>query len=175
LTEQWIDRCQGEIQGKKDNSLVFQTFPGFTKIFGCKLQILNECIEILTQDEIKRVLDVVEFDQRVKSAAKLFIDKLSNLVTREPRPHAVICAFPQDIIDTCATRMRGYIQARIKLTEKEKEILDMILDHQKQGQTTLLCSYIIHPDRFHQGGGNPLRQDKHGKRPGRALNVRPRP
>jgi hypothetical protein len=137
LTEQWIDQCQGEIQGKKDNSLLFQPFPGFTKIFGCRLQILNECIEILTGDEIKRVLDVVEFDQRVKNAAKLFTDKLSNLVTREPRPHVVICAFPQDIIDTCAMRTRGYIQTRIKLTENEREILDIIRDHQKQGQTTL--------------------------------------
>jgi hypothetical protein len=137
LTQQWINRCHEEIQGKADNPLVFQAFPGFTKIFGCKLQILDECVEILTAEEIKQVLDVIDFDQRVRNAAKLFIDKLSNLVAREPRPHVVICAFPQSIIDTCATRMRGYLQTRVKLTKKEREILDIIRDHQKQGQTTL--------------------------------------
>lgn len=137
LTQQWIDRCQGKIPGKDDNSLLFQDFPGFTKIFGCRLRIIDECVEILTRDETKRILDIIEFGSRVKNAAQLFIDKLSNLVAREPRPHVVICALPQEIVDTCATRTRGYFQTRIKLTEREKRIMDKIKEHRKTGQATL--------------------------------------
>jgi hypothetical protein len=120
LVQQWIERCQGEIPAKKANSLLFQLFPGFTKIFGCKLYTLNECIETVTKEEIKQVLEARGFQQRVKEAAKLFIEKLSNFQGREPRPHVVICALPQEILDKCATKTRGYVTVRIKLTKKRK-------------------------------------------------------
>jgi hypothetical protein len=137
LAQQWIERCQNEIPAKKENSLLFQSFPGFTKIFGCRLSVLNECIETVTSEEIRQVLEVGDFQQRVKEAANLFIAKLSNFLGREPRPHVVICALPQEIVDKCATKTRGYVTARIKLTEKEKEILKTIREHRKTGQTTL--------------------------------------
>jgi hypothetical protein len=100
LAEQWIGRCYGKIPAKKENSLLFQSFPGFTKIFGCELQVLSECVEVLTKAEIDQVVNIKNFRQRVRNAAKLFTDKLSNLREREPRPHVVICAFPQIIIDS---------------------------------------------------------------------------
>jgi len=137
LVQQWIERCQGEIPAKKANSLLFQLFPGFTKIFGCKLYTLNECIETVTKEEIKQVLEARGFQQRVKEAAKLFIEKLSNFQGREPRPHVVICALPQEIVDKCAIRTRGYVTVRIRLTKKEKEILEKIEEHRRTGQTTL--------------------------------------
>lgn len=137
LVKQWIERCQGEIPAKKANSLLFQPFPGFTQVFGCELRILNECTEILTQEDIKRVLETRGFQQRVREAARLFIEKLSNFPGREPRPHVVICALPQEIVDNCATRTRGNATVRIRLTKKEKEILEKIEDHRRTGQTTL--------------------------------------
>lgn len=136
--EQWIGRCQGEIPGKKENSLLFQSFPGFTRIFGCELKVLSECVESLTSTEVEQVVKIVNFKQRVRNAAKLFVDKLSNLREREPRPHVVICALPQIIIDTCGTKRRGYITGRAKPTEREKEILEMLEEHRRVGQTTLL-------------------------------------
>ena len=138
LAQQWIERCQFEIPAKKENSLLFQSFPGFTRIFGCKMYVLSECIETVTHEEVKRVLQIRGFHQRVKEAAKIFVGKLSNFRGREPRPHVVICALPQEIVDECATRTRGYIRTRIRLTEKEKEILEAIREHRKTGQTTLV-------------------------------------
>ena len=138
LAKQWIDRCQGEISPKKENSLLFQSFPGFTKIFGCQLCVPNECIEVITEAEVKHVLEVKNFQQRVKTAAKMFTEKLSNFRGREPRPHVVICALPQEIVDECSTRERGYFRTRIKLTEIEKEILKKIKEFKKTGQTTLI-------------------------------------
>jgi len=137
LARQWIEKCQNRISGKEENSLLFQPFPGFTTIFGCRLCVLNECIEIVTHDEIDSILRIRSFQQRVKSAAKLFLEKLSNFRGREPRPHVVICAFPQEIVDTCATREKGYLRTRIKLTEKEKAILKKIKEYRRIGQTTL--------------------------------------
>lgn len=136
LAENWISRCQNEIKAKKEDSLLFQAFPGFTRIFGCELRVLTECIEVLTKAEIEQVIQIVNFKQRVKSAAKLILDKLSNLREREPRPHVVICALPQVIIDTCGTKKRGF-GARQTSTEHEKEILEMLEDYRRTGQTTL--------------------------------------
>jgi hypothetical protein len=138
LTQQWISKCQSEILGKPENPLLFQSFPGFKRIFGSELRVLSECIEILTEAEIKQVLEIANFRQRVRSAAKLFIEKLHNLQVREPRPHVVICALPQDIVDKCGTRRRGYFRTRIMLTRKEREILEIINKHRRTGQTTLI-------------------------------------
>jgi len=137
LAEKWIGRCQSKIPAKEENSLLFQSFPGFTRIFGCELKVLRECVEILTRAEVEQVVKIVNFRQRVKNAAKLFIEKLSNLREREPRPHVVICAIPQIIIDTCGTKRRGFITRRVRPTKREKEILEMLEEHRRIGQTTL--------------------------------------
>jgi hypothetical protein len=137
LAEQWITRCHGEIPAKEENSLLFQSFPGFTKIFGCELQVLGECVEVLTRAEIQQVVKIRDFKQRVRNAAKLFIDKLSNLREREPRPHVVVCALPKEIIDYCGTKRRGYVSGPVRLSKSEKEILEMLEEHRRTGQSTL--------------------------------------
>lgn len=137
LATQWIGRCQWKIPGKEEDSLLFQAFPGFTRIFGCELQVLKECIEVLTNAEIGQVVNLRNFKQRVRNAAKMFKEKLSNLRMREPRPHVVICALPQEIIDSCGTKRRGYFKGHSKLTNHEKKILDMLEEHRRSGQTTL--------------------------------------
>mgnify|MGYP000568946825 CR=1 FL=1 len=136
LTQQWVDKCQDEIPGKPDNPLLFPSFPGFTRVFGSELRILDECVEVITKDEIKRILGIVNFNKRVRVAADLFISKLENLRVREPRPHVVILALPQEIVDSCGTKEGSY--GRRRLTDKEKEILKIIRRHRKVGQTTLI-------------------------------------
>jgi hypothetical protein len=136
--KQWVQKCQGEIRAKKENSSLFQGFPGFTKVFGCELRVLEECIELIVTDEVKAVLDVTDYQQRVKEASKLFIKKLSNYLGREPHPQVVICALPQEILDSCSTANQGDFATRIKLTKNEKKIIDIIRDHRKTGQQTLV-------------------------------------
>jgi len=138
LAQQWIRNCQNEITGKPENPRLFQSFPGFAKVFGCEVRVLKECIEVLSEAEIERVLKITNFNQRVRNAAQLFIRKLRNLQVREPRPHVVICALPQSIIDKCGTRRIGGFHARVKLTRQEKKLLKIIQEHRKTGQTTLV-------------------------------------
>lgn len=137
LAKQWIGRCQSKILGKKEDSLLFQPFPGFTRIFGCELQVLSECVEVVTKAEITQIVNIRNFRQRVRNAARLFKEKLSNLRMREPRPHVVICALPQEIIDSCGTKRRGYFRGPVKLTKREKQILEMLEEYRRIGQTTL--------------------------------------
>jgi len=136
LAKQWIKKCQNEIPGKPENPRLFQSFPGFKRIFGSELCVLNQCIEVLTEAEIGKVLKIANFHQRVREAAKLFIEKLQNLQVREPRPHVVVCALPQDIVDKCETKSGPLTHD--KLTNKEREILKIIEKHRKIGQTTLI-------------------------------------
>lgn len=131
LAEQWISRCQGEIAGKKEDSLLFQSFPGFTKLFGCELKVLSECIEVLSGSEIGQIIKIPNFRKRVGSAAKLFIDKLNNLHQREPRPHVVICAIPQTIINTCGRKKMGFFEDEDEVTPQEKEIMEMLEDYRR--------------------------------------------
>lgn len=137
LAEKWITRCHNKIPAKQENSLLFQPFPGFTRIFGCELRVIKECIEVLTSAEIEQVVKIRSFRQRVANAAKLFTDKLSNLREREPRPHVVICALPKKIIESCGTKQRDISNGSIRHTKHEKEILEMLEEHRRIGQTTL--------------------------------------
>ena len=138
LAQQWIKKCQSEIPGKPENPWLFQSFPGFKRIFGSELRVLSQCIEVLTEAEIEKILKITDFHRRVKNAAKLFVEKLQNLQVREPRPHVVICALPQKIVDKCATRKKGLLITRGRLTKQEKEILKIIKQHRQIGQTTLI-------------------------------------
>jgi len=137
LTQLWVEKCQNEIPGKSGDSLLFPSFPGFTRVFGSELRIQEECIEVITQNEINKILRIIDFNRRVKVAANLFIEKLSNLRVREPRPHVVICALPQEIVDACGTKRDRITRGRIKLTKKERKILEIIRKHREMGQTTL--------------------------------------
>jgi len=138
LAQHWITRCQGEIPGKPKNPVLFQTFPGFTRIFGNDLLILSECIEVLTDSEIRQVIRIADYDQRVRSAAKLFTKRISNFKGREPRPHVVLCALPQEIVNSCETRGEAGFRIRVRLTENEQEILETIRKHRANGQKTLI-------------------------------------
>ncbi|MFB0544485.1 MAG: hypothetical protein ACETVN_02115, partial [Asgard group archaeon] len=138
LAQHWMNKCQREIHGKTEIPLLFQSFPGFKRIFGAELSIRSECMEVLKEAEIKRVLIIANFYQRVRSAAKLFIGRLQNLQVREPRPHVVICALPPDIVNSCGTKTGGYLQTRVRFTPKEREIMKIIKKHRRTGQTTLI-------------------------------------
>jgi hypothetical protein len=135
--KQWIQKCKGEIPAKKADSSLFQAFPGFTKVFGCELRVPNECVELILTDEVKNVLNIADYQQRVRKAGKLFSNKLSNYLGREPRPHVVICALPQEILDSCSATRQGGITSRIKLTQEERKIMKKIRDYRKTGQQTL--------------------------------------
>ena len=149
LTRQWIERCQGEIAGKPENPRLFPSFPGFTRVFGSELRILDECIELLTENEIKNVVSIRNFNQRVRKAAELFLEKLLNLRVREPRPHVVILALPQQIVNTCALKKAVHGKTRAGLTTQERKILRIIRKHREIGQTTLIpfdeSMLISHP------------------------------
>lgn len=134
LTQQWIRKLHGEIPGKQENPRLFPDFPGFPKIFGCELRVLKECAEILTDAEIKKAISISDFDRRVRAAASLFINKLRNLQVREPRPHVVICAIPQSILNRCETRE----ESERKLTRRERELLKAFKRPREIGQTTLM-------------------------------------
>jgi hypothetical protein len=104
LARRWIERLQGEIIPRTDQFPLFPLFPGFARVFGSRLHILEECIEVVTESEIKKVTEITDFGRRLREAASLFTDRLSSLAIREPRPHIAICALPQRIIDRCAGR-----------------------------------------------------------------------
>lgn len=138
LAERWILRCQSEIPGKIEDSLLFQPYPGFVRIFGCELQVVNDCIQVIPEDQIRQTVSIRGFARRVRSAAKLFTERLENYLGREPRPHVVLCAIPQRILDSCGTKRRGYYGGRVRLTKQEREILELLEEYRRTGQTTLV-------------------------------------
>jgi hypothetical protein len=138
LTERWIEKCKSGIQGSSEDPVLRPSFPGVSRVFGSKIMLLDQWKEIITQQEVNRVITIRRFHDRVKNGAKLFSDHLRNLAEREPRPDVVICALPWDIVDSCGTLGgRGQQERRVKLTPAERELLRIIKRHRETGQTTL--------------------------------------
>lgn len=105
LARRWIEKLQDEIMPRTDQFPLFPAFPGFGRVFGSRLHVLDECIEIITEREIRKVIELSDFGRRLREAASLFTDRISNLAVREPRPHVAICALPQVIINRCGSRV----------------------------------------------------------------------
>lgn len=136
LAEDWLKKCQQGVPGSDESRDLVPPFPGFSKVFGCRLVVFEGWKEILTVQEIDTAIRTEYFGHRVRRAARLFVEKLQNLSEREPAPDVVICALPQKILDYCGSK-RGDPRHRARLTGQERELLRVIEENRLTGQQTL--------------------------------------
>lgn len=135
LARSWIEKCKNGIEGSDEELTLRPAFPGFLSVFECDVILLKQWEEIISTDDVTKVINVDTFGHRVASAVALFADRLRNLAEREPRPNVVICALPKDIVDYCGSRRKG--QSRIRMTAKERELKKIVEYNRLTGQQTL--------------------------------------
>lgn len=135
LARGWIERCKQGIDGSQEQPTLRPAFPGFESVFGCDIIPLKQWEEVIPQKDMLSISNMVPFGRRVAEAAKLFTDRLRNLSEREPRPNVVICALPQEIVDSCGSKKGG--QGRVRLTRDERQLKKIIEYNRKVGQQTL--------------------------------------
>jgi hypothetical protein len=135
LARGWIERCKQGIMGSKEQPILRPGFPGFESIFGCEIMLLKQWEETIPQNDILGITQIDPFTRRVGKATRLFTDRLRNFSEREPRPNVVICALPQEIVDSCGSKRGG--QRRVRLTRRELQLKKLIEYNRRIGQQTL--------------------------------------
>ena len=127
--EQWLKKCANMILN--DGSEPFQRphFPGINSDhpFCCELKYGDTWREIIREQEIKSAISGVNFYERIKQIVHLYIQKIEILSERDPKPDAIICCIPQEVIDVCTVRITksGEIKRR-KISKSEKRAIKII-------------------------------------------------
>ena len=125
LTKRFIEKCSRKVLSRKENTILFPSFPGMSlnSRFKCKLLTSETWEEIITEKELKRVKDIHDFYERMTYAVNLFAERVSNLTTKVPTPNVIICALPMVVVDYCATYVDRFGQTkRYRYTTFERKI-----------------------------------------------------
>ena len=120
LATRFLDWLMGEVSGSEERPFLYPGYPGFEKIFRCRIMLREGFNEIVTGAEVSAVLKHETFSKTVGNAAQLFLDKIESMSEKTPKPDVALCALPQDIIDKCAvqkTRSGEVVRPKSSLVE----------------------------------------------------------
>ena len=134
LASQFINRLSGKIESKTKEPFQNPDFPGFKDLFDCVLMTSESYNEIIPKTSIRNATKLSTFEERVKKATDLFLDKIEAIEQRIPKPEVIICALPQEIIDFCVVRKSSTGVIKKKKTSKEKKLIKKLKEHQENKQ-----------------------------------------
>lgn len=135
-TKRFLQNLMKKIPSSNNNPFQHPPFPGFNEAFSCILNMSDSLNETITNSDVQRAIEQQTFEKRVESAVKLFLDKIENISERVPKPNVVVCALPQQIIDSCTVKRTAI--GIVKIRKKPKnDLVDTLKDHLKKGQTFL--------------------------------------
>ncbi|MCE9652100.1 MAG: hypothetical protein K8Q89_03450 [Nitrosarchaeum sp.] len=133
----FLQNLMKKIPSSNDNPFHHPPFPGFQDAFSCILTLSDDFNETITTFDVTRAIEQPIFEQRVEHAVKLFLDKIENISERVPRPNVVVCALPQNIVDTCVVKRTSSGIVKTKKQPKRGDLAETLKHHIAENQTFL--------------------------------------
>jgi hypothetical protein len=135
LTKQILQLLEKEIRSDEANRWLYPDFPGFRleNNIRCRFLVSDAWNCTITESEIKRVLEIVDTNERIAAACNLFIDKMQKITLEDSLPDVVVCALPEEIEEYCGISERTRGAKSPKFTALERTIEEL----KKQGQSFL--------------------------------------
>jgi len=133
LAKQFFRIISLKIDSESTNRWLYPDFPGFS----IKTQIQSELINAdrwnatITQQEMKKVIELVDTNHRIACASQLYFDKLTSISIEEDRPNVVVCTLPSDIEEYCGISKKTRGAKKPKFTQLEKYVSDLKGKNQK--------------------------------------------
>lgn len=144
LSKQVLKLLETQIISGEPNKWLYPDYPGFRtdNQVGCKFIWSDAWNSQINDYEVKRVLEIVNPNERIAAASDLIAGKIEKISFEESIPHVVICALPLSIEEYCgiSEKTRGCKTPRP--TALERTIYEM----EKQGQK-FLSEWILDVDR----------------------------
>lgn len=107
-----VDIISNPIENDERNKWLFPPFPGMSKDtkFHCSIELSENWKEIILEDEISRLMKIIDTNERIGAAVELYYDKIENILIYEDNPPDVVLGMvPHDIEEFCgiSERTRG--------------------------------------------------------------------
>ncbi len=111
------------IESNETNKWLFPPFPGISKDtkFQCSIELSENWQATILDDEISRLVNIVDTNERIGAAVKLYFDKIETIYEDNP-PHVILCMVPYDVEEFCGISERTRGAKTVKSTPLEKEI-----------------------------------------------------
>lgn len=135
LTKQILKLLGEEIKSDETNRWLYPDFPGFRleNNIRCRFVSSDTWNYVITEFEIKHILEIADMNERIAAASDLFVDKIEKITLEDSLPDVIICALPEEIEEYCGISEKTRGAKRPKFTALEKTISEM----KKEGQTFL--------------------------------------
>jgi len=133
----WIDRISSGPVRSDSSPFQRPSFPGFRQAFGCELVKGEEYNDTILKEDLRGILQLPTFEDRVDHATNLFIRSIENVSSGSFKPDVVICALPDDVVNYCVVKRGSFGRTKGRLPPKLAELVDKLRDHKKVGQTFL--------------------------------------
>ena len=133
LTRRLVEELQKPIESGHFNKWAHPDFDGFTtqNRIGCEFVLSDSWNAGLTPQECRQALDVRDPNERIATAAALFIEKLKLIATEESPPDVVVFALPQEIVDYCGIGDRTRGAKRPRFSEHDRVVAELKEKHQR--------------------------------------------
>jgi hypothetical protein len=120
-----VDLISDQVESDDRNKWLFPPFPGMSKDtkFQCSIELSENWKETILEDEINRLLEISETNERIGAAVELYYNKIENILTYEDNPpDVVLCMIPRDIEEFCGISEKTKGAKIPKPTPLEKQI-----------------------------------------------------
>ena len=134
LATQFINRLSKKVESSVKESFQNPDFPGFKTVFNCELMQSESYNNLIPESSIHSSTNKPTFDERVDSAANLFVNGIENISERIPKPEVIICALPQEIIDFCVVHRSSTGTVKKKKNKEEEKLIQTFQKHKKNRQ-----------------------------------------
>lgn len=128
-TKIFLQSLMKKVPSSNDNPFHHPPFPGFKDAFDCFLTLSDDFNETIPTFDVKRAVEQPIFEKRVESAVKLFLDKIENISERVPKPNVVVCALPQDVVDSCVVKRTSTGVVKVKRPPKRGDLAETLKHH----------------------------------------------
>ncbi len=88
---QFCKKLMNEISNNNKQPFLRPPFPGMLNVFKCELRLDEKWTQTITSTQVNDILSISAYDLRVKKAAEIYAQKVSNICDKVSRPDVIIC------------------------------------------------------------------------------------
>ncbi len=133
----WLDSVSEVSIRATSDPLQGASFPGFHRVFGCKIIKSDEYNDTIPKQEIEYLLKLPTFEDRVDRAVELFLHAIENVAAQAFKPDVVLCALPEAVVNYCVVKKGAFGKTRGRLPAELVELVGKLTDYKKVHQTFL--------------------------------------
>ena len=142
LAKKWVDRCATPIAGSSDlrKKTLFPDFPGFSldSPFRSSFVWNTGWDQTISSSEITSLLAISDRRIRFEHAINLVSDKVRLLAETDNAPDVILCALPEEIVDSCwSIGGAGERAGSPKMSPVDRWLFRMVERARKSGQQLL--------------------------------------